>query len=153
MRTFSFVCTILFFFNILSLTSTEKRVRFRRREFVEEQVKRTMNQYMTSLKGEIADVILDELNDFNVQQKYKIDQLEAAFNSLKYSNNQTMRVVYEQSNLVKNLSTIESQIKNLSISLRKILNQTEPSKLPIGRFNRKVYFKHPRRFLSREIYL
>ena len=56
--------------------SNQTRTRFRRREFVQEEVRKNMLTYMTSIKGEITDVVLDEIITYYNTQTSKLYRLE-----------------------------------------------------------------------------
>jgi hypothetical protein len=97
----------------------------RRREFVQEEVRKTMLNYMTSIKGEIADVVLDEMIDYYNNQKTKLYYLEKELSHIKNSslpiihnnsilNDLIIRISQQQRSFAANISLMENKIKNLT---------------------------------------
>lgn len=112
------------------------RPRFRRRELVQEEVRRTMLGYMTSLKGEITDVVLEEMIDYYNSQTSKLYRLEKELGSLKNSsipilqNGTTLhdlvqRMSKQQRSFASNISSMEYKIKNLTNILNDLLNELQ----------------------------
>ena len=112
------------------------RSRFRRRELVQEEVRKTMLSYMTSLKGEITDVVLEEMIDYYNSQTSKLYRLEKELGSLKnssiplLSNGTTItdlvqRMSIQQRSFAKNISQMEYKIKNLTTILNDLLTELQ----------------------------
>lgn len=112
------------------------RSRFRRRELVQEEVRKTMLSYMTSLKGEITDVVLEEMIDYYNSQTSKLYRLEKELGSLKnssiplLSNGTTLtdlvqRMSIQQRSFAKNISQMEYKIKNLTTILNDLLTELQ----------------------------
>jgi hypothetical protein len=112
------------------------RPRFRRRELVQEEVRKTMLSYMTSLKGEITDVVLEEMIDYYNSQTSKLYRLEKELVSLKNSslpnlqngttiNDLVQRMSKQQRSFATNISTMEYKIKNLTNILTDLLNELQ----------------------------
>ena len=108
------------------------RPRFRRRELVQEEVRKTMLSYMTSLKGEIADVVLEEMIDYYNGQTSKLYRLEKELIYLKNSslpilknsttiNDLVVRMSKQQHSFASNISMMEYKIKNLTNILKDLL--------------------------------
>jgi len=121
------------------------RSRFRRREFVQEEVRKTMISYMTSIKGEITDIVLDEMIDYYNSQTLKLYHLEKELIHLKNSslpmmNNNTLlndliiHMTKQQRLFATNISLMENKIRNLT----NILNELQQQKS----------IQHVRRFVS-----
>jgi uncharacterized membrane protein YcjF (UPF0283 family) len=115
---------ILIFVMILMVESVSL-TRLRRREFVQEEVRKTMLNYMTSIKGEIADVVLDEMIDYYNNQKTKLYYLEKELSHIKNSslpiihnnsilNDLIIRISQQQRSFAANISLMENKIKNLT---------------------------------------
>jgi len=115
---------ILIFVMILMVESVSL-TRLRRREFVQEEVRKTMLNYMTSIKGEIADVVLDEMIDYYNNQKTKLYYLENELSHIKNSslpiinnnsilNDLIIRISQQQRSFAANISLMENKIKNLT---------------------------------------
>jgi hypothetical protein len=110
-----------------SISST--RSRFRRREFVQEEVRKTMLNYLTNIKGEITDIVVDELIDYYNRQTLKLYYLENELihiknSSLSVINNIVRRISKQQYSFESNISLMEYRIKNLT----KILNELKQEK-------------------------
>lgn len=112
------------------------RSRFRRRELVQEEVRKTMLSYMTSLKGEITDVVLEEMIDYYNSQTSKLYRLEKELVSLKNSsvpllsngttiNDLVQRMSIQQRSFAKNISQMEYKIKNLTNILNDLLTELQ----------------------------
>ncbi len=112
------------------------RPRFRRRELVQEEVRKTMLTYMTSLKGEITDVVLEEMIDYYNSQTSKLYRLEKELVSLKNSslpilqngttiNDLVQRMSKQQRSFASNMSMMESKIKNLTTTLNDLLTELQ----------------------------
>jgi len=115
---------------------TKNRSRFRRRELVQEEVRKTMLSYMTSLKGEITDVVLEEMIDYYNSQTSKLYRLEKELVNLKNSslpilqngttiNDLVLRMSKQQRSFASNISTIEYKIRNLTNILNDLLNELQ----------------------------
>jgi hypothetical protein len=115
---------ILIFVMIL-MVQLVSLTRLRRREFVQEEVRKTMLNYMTSIKGEIADVVLDEMIDYYNNQKTKLYYLEKELSHIKNSslpiihnnsilNDLIIRISQQQRSFAANISLMENKIKNLT---------------------------------------
>lgn len=114
----------------------KSRPRFRRRELVQEEVRKTMLSYMTSLKGEITDVVLEEMIDYYNSQTSKLYRLEKEVVSLKNSSIPTLqngttisdlvqRMSKQQRSFASNISAMEYKIKNLTNILNDLLNELQ----------------------------
>lgn len=112
------------------------RSRFRRRELVQEEVRKTMLTYMTSLKGEITDVVLEEMIDYYNSQTSKLYRLEKELGTLKNSslpislngttlNDLVQRMSKQQRSFALNISSMEYKIKNLTNILNDLLNELQ----------------------------
>lgn len=112
------------------------RPRFRRRELVQEEVRKTMLNYMTSLKGEITDVVLEEMIDYYNSQTSKLYRLEKELTYLKNSslpllqngttiNDLITRLTKQQRSFATNISMMEYKIKNLTNTLNDVLNDLQ----------------------------
>ncbi len=112
------------------------RPRFRRRELVQEEVRKTMLSYMTSLKGEITDVVLEEMIDYYNSQTSKLYRLEKELVSLKNSsipilqngttiNDLVQRMSKQQRSFASNMSMMEYKIRNLTNILNDLLNELQ----------------------------
>ncbi len=137
---------ILICFIVESSLST--RSRFRRREFVQEEVRKTMLNYITSIKDEISDIVIDEMIDYYNNQRLKLYNLEKELINLKNSslpiinnhsilNDLIISISKQQHSFASNISLMEYKINNLT----KILNELQQQK-PI---------QHVRRFISSKI--
>jgi hypothetical protein len=115
---------------------TKVRPRFRRRELVQEEVRKTMLSYMTSLKGEITDVVLEEMIDYYNSQTSKLYRLEKELVSLKNSsipllqngttiNDLVQRMSKQQRSFATNISAMEYKIKNLTNILNDLLTELQ----------------------------
>jgi hypothetical protein len=80
---------------------------------------------MTSIKGEIADVVLDEMIDYYNNQKTKLYYLEKELSHIKNSslpiihnnsilNDLIIRISQQQRSFAANISLMENKIKNLT---------------------------------------
>jgi hypothetical protein len=125
------------------------RPRFRRRELVQEEVRKTMLSYMTSLKGEITDVVLEEMIDYYNSQTSKLYRLEKELVSLKNSslpilhngttiNDLVQRISKQQRSFALNISSMEYKIKNLTNILNDLLNELQK---PVQHVRRLVSVK------------
>jgi hypothetical protein len=135
------MCLIICLAESIPLT----RSRFRRREFVQEEVRKTMLNYMTSIKGEITDIVLDEMIDYYNNQRSKLYHLEKELINIKNAslpmgknttllNDLVERMSQQQHSFASNIALMEYKINNLS----NILNELQQQK-PI---------EHVRRFIS-----
>lgn len=118
------------------------RSRFRRRELVQEEVRKTMLTYMTSLKGEITDVVLEEMIDYYNSQTSKLYRLEKELVTLKNSslpvlqngsnwNDLIGRISNQQRTFASNMSTMEQRIGNLTNLLQTIYNEIHQQQKPV----------------------
>jgi hypothetical protein len=109
-------------------TLNRTRSCFYRQHFVEEQVRKNMLMHMTSVKSEIADVVLDELIVYYQNQASKLSQLENILLEMKNVSLSSVqsrislkdivqRTLVQQDKLSSNLSRIESQLTNLTIMI------------------------------------
>ncbi len=125
------------------------RPRFRRRELVQEEVRKTMLSYMTSLKGEITDVVLEEMIDYYNSQTSKLYRLEKELVSLKNSsipilqngttiNDLVQRMSKQQRSFASNMSMMEYKIRNLTNILNDLLNELQK---PVQHVRRLVPIK------------
>ncbi|CAF3387009.1 unnamed protein product [Rotaria socialis] len=125
------------------------RPRFRRRELVQEEVRKTMLTYMTSLKGEITDVVLEEMIDYYNSQTSKLYRLEKELSSLKNSslptlqngttmNDLIVRLSKQQRSFASNISSMEYKIKNLTNILNDLLNELQK---PVQHVRRLISIK------------
>jgi hypothetical protein len=149
-----------------SIPSIHSRSR-RRHEFVQEEVRKTMINYMTSIKGEITDIVLDEMIDYYNSQTLKLYHLEKELIHIKNSslpminNNNTLlndliiHMTKQQHLFAFNISLMENKIKNLTNILnelkqqkpiqhvRRFISVNNNNKIPIG----KLYFISQFQFL------
>jgi len=130
-----------------------------RHEFVQEEVRKTMINYMTSIKGEITDIVLDEMIDYYNSQTLKLYYLEKELIHIKNSslpminnnntllNNLIIHMTKQQHLFASNISLMENKIKNLTNILNELKQQksiqhvrrfisVNNNKIPIG----KLYF-------------
>ncbi|CAF0878524.1 unnamed protein product [Adineta ricciae] len=125
------------------------RSRFRRRELVQEEVRKTMLSYMTSLKGEITDVVLEEMIDYYNSQTSKLYRLEKEVVHLKNSsspilpngtniNDLVLRMSKQQRSFASNITNIEHKIKNLTNILNDLLHELQK---PVQHVRRLVPIK------------
>ena len=125
------------------------RPRFRRRELVQEEVRKTMLSYMTSLKGEITDVVLEEMIDYYNSQTSKLYRLEKELNTLKNSSLPTLsngttwldliaRLSKQQRTFASNMSMMEYKISNLTHLLQDLLTEIQHQQKPIQHVRRLV---------------
>ncbi|CAF1589122.1 unnamed protein product [Adineta ricciae] len=125
------------------------RSRFRRRELVQEEVRKTMLSYMTSLKGEITDVVLEEMIDYYNSQTSKLYRLEKEVVHLKNSsstilpngtniNDLILRMSKQQRSFASNISSIEHKIKNLTNILNDLVHELQK---PVQHVRRLVPIK------------
>jgi hypothetical protein len=117
--------------------------RFRRREFVQEEVRKTMINYMTSIKGEITDIVIDEMIDYYNTQTLKLYHLEKELIDIKNSslpminnNNNTLlnNLIIHMTKQEHLFELMENKIKNLT----NILNELQ----------QKKSIQHVRRFVE-----
>jgi len=115
--------------------------RFRRREFVQEEVRKTMINYMTSIKGEITDIVLDEMIDYYNTQTLKLYHLEKELIDIKNSslpmiNNNTLLndLIIHMTKQEHLFELMENKIKNLT----NILNELQQQKKSIQHVRRFV---------------
>ena len=112
------------------------RPRFRRRELVHEEVRKTMLSYMTSLKGEITDVVLEEMIDYYNSQTSKLYRLEKELVSLKNCSQPILqngtalldfvqRMSKQQRSFAANMSSMEYKIRNLTTILTDLLTELQ----------------------------
>jgi hypothetical protein len=105
--------------------------RSRRHEFVQEEVRKTMLNYMTSIKGEIADIVLDEMIDYYNNQKTKLHYLEKELIHIKNSslpmiynnsilNDLVLRISQQQYSFAANISLMENKIMNLTNMINRL---------------------------------
>jgi hypothetical protein len=124
--------------------SSGVRPRFRRRELVQEEVRKTMLSYMTSLKGEITDVVLEEMIDYYNSQTSKLYRLEKELVNLKNSsipflhngttiNDLVLRMSKQQRSFASNISMMENKIKNLTNTLTDLLNELQKPVIHVRR--------------------
>ena len=123
--------------------------RFRRREFVQEEVRKTMLTYMTSLKGEITDVVLEEMIDYYNSQTSKLYRLEKEMVNLKNSSMPILqngtaltdlvaRMSKQQRSFASNISMLEHKIRNLTNLLYDLVNEVQQQQKPIQHVRRLV---------------
>jgi hypothetical protein len=155
-------CFILYTVESFPLTSSaprsvfsgqnKARPRFRRRELVQEEVRKTMLTYMTSLKGEITDVVLEEMIDYYNSQTSKLYRLEKELVYLKNSSISTLqngttlndlvsRMSKQQRSFALNISMIDYKIKNLTHILNNLLNELQQQPKPAQHVRRLVSIK------------
>ncbi|CAF1516127.1 unnamed protein product, partial [Didymodactylos carnosus] len=110
------------------------RSRLRRREFVQEEVRKTMFQYMTSLKGEITDVVLEEMINYYNGQTSKLYRLEKELVNLKQNSSmkpdqqqflekfktEIIQLSRQQRSFATNISSIERKVTNITEILNDI---------------------------------
>lgn len=108
-----------------------------------------MLSYMTSLKGEITDVVLEEMIDYYNSQTSKLYRLEKELVSLKNSslpilqNGSTWtdliaRMSKQQRSFASNMSTMEHKIRNLTTLLQDLLTEVQQQQKPIQHVRRLV---------------
>ncbi|CAF1107350.1 unnamed protein product [Adineta steineri] len=125
------------------------RSRFRRRELVQEEVRKTMLTYMTSLKGEITDVVLEEMIDYYNSQTSKLYRLEKELVNLKNTslpvlqngttiNDLVVRMSKQQRSFASNISQMEYKIRNLTNVLNDLLSELQK---PVQHVRRLVSVK------------
>jgi len=146
------------------------RLRFRRREFVQEEVRKTMLNSMTSIKGEIADIVLDEMIDYYNSQTSKLYHLEKELVNIKNSslprlnanttlNDLVLRMSKQQHSFASNISFMEYKLKNLTNILNDLLNELqqkpvqlvrrlvstktnfENNQMPIGKLSSRLWYQ------------
>lgn len=112
--------------------SRKVRSRFRRREFVQEEVRKTMSSYMTSIKGEITDIVLEEMIDYYNGQSSKLRRLENEVVTMKNSslpvghvnttlNQLVLGMSTQQRAFASNISSMENKISNLTEMIHNLL--------------------------------
>lgn len=122
--------------------------RFRRREFVQEEVRKTMLNYMTSIKGEITDIVLEEMVDYYNRQTSKLYNLEKELIYIKNSslpilnnktilNNIVLTMSQQQNSFASNITFMENKINNLTNILSDLLNELQQQK-PVHHVRRLV---------------
>ncbi len=132
------------------ITHDKVRLRFRRREFVQEEVRKTMLNYMTSIKGEIADIVLDEMIEYYNSQTSKLYHLEKELVNIKNSslprlnvnttlNDLVLRMSKQQHSFASNISFMEYKLKNLTNILNDLLNELQQK--PVQHVRRLVSTK------------
>ena len=158
------ILTYLIVFMVESIPSkhlNKIHSRFRRREFVQEEVRKTMLNYMTSIKGEITDIVLEEMIDYYNRQTSKLYNLEKELIYIKNSslpilnnktilNNIVLTMSQQQHSFASNITFMENKINNLTTILSELLNKlqqqkpvqlvrrvAENKKIPIGKL---LYF-------------
>jgi hypothetical protein len=137
------ILTCFIIFNVECHSSlhprSKVRSRFRRREFVQEEVRKNMLNYMTSIKGEITDIVLEEMIDYYNGQTSKLYHLEKELLHLKNSsvpmgnnstrlNNFIVRLSKQQRAFALNISSMEYKINNLTNILSDLLNELQQQK-------------------------
>lgn len=132
-----------------STTHNKIHTRFRRRELVQEEVRKTMINYMTSIKGEITDIVIEEMIDYYNNQRTKIYYLEKELNNIKNSslpnqntstiiNGLIARISNEQNLFASNISLMEYKINNLTTILSNVLHELHQQQKPIQHVRRLV---------------
>ncbi|CAF3078305.1 unnamed protein product [Rotaria sp. Silwood2] len=133
-------------------THNKIHLRLRRRELVQEEVRKTMLNYMTSLKGEITDIVIEEMIGYYNSQRIKLYYLEKELFNIKNSslpirntsqilNDLVLRLSKEQHLFALNISSMEYKIKNLTIILNNLLNELHQQQKPIQHVRRLVSTK------------
>ncbi|CAF1509837.1 unnamed protein product [Rotaria sp. Silwood1] len=126
--------------------------RLHRRELVQEEVRKTMLNYMISLKGEITDIVIEEMIDYYNNQRMKLYYLENELFNIKnlslpiqnisqLINNFILHLSYEQNLFALNITLMEYKIKNLTIILNNLLNDIHQQQKPIQHVRRLVSIK------------
>ncbi|CAM4795466.1 unnamed protein product [Rotaria magnacalcarata] len=126
--------------------------RLRRREFVQEEVRKSMLNYMTSIKGEITDIVIEEMIGYYNSQRMKLYYLENEVSNIKNSSlpirntsrilrNLAERLLKEQQSVAMNLSSMEYKIKNLTTVLHNVLNDLHQQQKPVQHVRRLVSAK------------
>jgi len=142
-----FILTYLILFTVDSIPSkhlNKLHSRFRRREFVQDEVRKNMLNYMTSLKGEITDIVIEEMIDYYNRQTSKLYNLEKELLNIKNLSLPVLSMSKQQHSFALNISFMENKIKNLTMILNDLLQQQqkpvehvrrviENKKLPIGK--------------------
>ncbi|CAF0935444.1 unnamed protein product [Adineta ricciae] len=114
----------------------KRRARFRRREFIQEEVQKTMSNYMTSMKGEITDIILDEMISYYNDQQMKLFDLENEVVKMKNSslpvrnvnvtfNELVVQMTKQERTFALNISFMENKVKNLTNMINVLLNELQ----------------------------
>ncbi|UJR14816.1 hypothetical protein I4U23_001803 [Adineta vaga] len=122
----------------------KRRLRIRRREFIQEEVQKTMSNYMTSIKGEITDIILEEMIAYYNDQQTKLYDLEKELINVKNSSlpirnvNRTLNELVSQMNkeqrsFALNISSMENKVKNLTNMINILSNKLQQKSLQQGR--------------------
>ena len=120
------------------------RTRFRRREFVQEEVRKSMLNYMTSIKGEITDIVIDEMIDYYNIQTSKLYHLEKELVNIKNSslpmlndnttlNDLVLSMSKQQRSFASNISFMEYKLKNLTNILTDLLNELQQKPVQLVR--------------------
>ena len=125
------ICSLIFGVELLSVHPS----RFRRREFVHEEVRKSMLNYMTSLKGEITDVVLEEMVERYSRQTSTLHRLE---NESGLVAEFIRRLSTQQQTFAANMSMMEWKLRNLTGVLHDVLSELQQQR-PI---------RHVRRILS-----
>ena len=133
MNRISIVLLVLFALSsISSVRSPPSPARLRRRAWIQEEIRQSLLSSITSLKGEIADVILDELIEHHSKQSSKLHQLEEELRQMKHlslplvqkrrrSNRLIHHLSAQQQSLSTNLSQIQQQLNHLSALVHQFL--------------------------------
>ena len=133
---------------IITVQCGKTRSWIRRREFIQDEIRKNLFTSITSLKGEITDVILDEMMEYYNTQTSKLYRLEKEFFHLKnFSlpmiqkrrrfNDLVKNISQQQRSLTMNLTEIQIQLNNLTEFLQHRLHESrsmiDANDLPIGR--------------------
>lgn len=125
-----------------------KPLRVRRREVIEEEIRKHLATSMISLKGEIIDIILEEMMDYYQTQSSKLYRLERELLELKNrsvpiskkrrrSNHLIQTLSQQHQSFTSNLSQIQDQLNNITSVLDKLLYShslaNSSDELPIGK--------------------
>lgn len=112
-----------------------------RREFVEEEIRKNM----FNIKGEIADIVFDEMIDYYTRQTSKLSNIEKELISIKnssLSNDLIQRISKQQNLFALNISLMENRIKNLTNIINELAQQKSIQHVkrfiqtnPIGKFD------------------
>lgn len=160
-RMIIFICVIILTMELIPSfarrfnrhASNQTRTRFRRREFVQEEVRKNMLTYMTSIKGEITDVVLDEIITYYNTQTSKLYQLEKELTYLKNSslpmvgnnsirlNDLVRRMSEQQQSFASNVSHMELKIANLTNTLNDLLKELQQQQKPVEHVRRLMISK------------
>lgn len=134
-REMSRISVVLLVFFALSLSSVQcspSRLRLRRREWIQEEIRQSLLTSITSLKGEITDVILDEILEYYSTQSSKLHQLERELRQMKnlslplaQKRRRSHRFIHhlsaQQQSLATNLSHMQEQLNHLTVMVHQLL--------------------------------